>query len=273
MTARPILLAVLLASSGCRSAEEAPAPQQATAEIVRAALAHPDFRWQTHETAGFRVHAAEGSHAAARIDTVSRALAEAAADVRERLGAEGVAERAEVFFVDSREQMAPLVGQPAGGWSDTRANAAFFVHSPDGASPYRHELGHLVSWREWGDPDAMWLSEGVAVYAVGACAGHGLHEWAASLLAGGLLVPLRELEPFDFMRAAPHLEAGSFVQYVAETHGLGAVRSLWAGGLGAAEGATGQSAGALEASWRAHVERVALPPAERLDGSGRVRCE
>ncbi len=272
MPARLTLLAVLLAPFGCRSAREAP-PRPAPAEIVRAALANPAFRWQTRETEAFRIHAAEGSHAAARLDTVGRALAEAAAVVRARLGAEEVAGRVEVFVVDSREQMAPLVGLPAGGWPDTRANAAFFVHGPEGASPYRHELGHLVSWRAWGDPAALWVSEGVAVYAVGGCAGRGLHEWAASLLAGGLLVPLRELEPFDFTRAAPHLEAGSFVQYVAETHGLGAVRALWSGGLDAAEGATGQSAGALEASWRAHLERVALSSAERLDASGRVRCE
>lgn len=272
---RPLVtaLVLLVAAVGCRSAEEAPPPQPDPPEIVRAALDHPDFRWRTRETPGFRIHAAEGSHAAARMDTLSQALARASADVRTRLGVEGAAERTEVFFVGSRDQMAPLVGQPAGGWSAPPANAAFFVHTPDGASPYRHELGHLLSWRRWGDPAAMWLSEGVAVYAVGGCAGRGLDEWAASLLADGLLVPMRELEPFDFTRAAPHLQAGSFVGYVAERHGLGAVRALWAGGLGAAEAATGQSAEALEASWRAHVERVAVPPGERPDASGRVRCE
>jgi hypothetical protein len=244
-------------------------------EIVRAALVHPGFRWQTRETARFRLHVAEGSYAAARVDTVGRALAQAWEDVSARLGARGEPEpeRVDAFVVEDRDQIAELVGQPAGGWSDTRANAAFFVYNGEGAPPYRHELGHLVSWRRWGDPAALWLSEGVAVYAVGGCAGRGLHEWAASLAADGLLVPLGELEPFDFTKAAPHLEAGSFVAYVAETYGVEAVRALWSGGLGAAEAATGESAAALEASWRAHVGRGALPAGERLDASGRVRCE
>lgn len=59
MTSRLILLLVLLAPTGCRSPKETPAPQPATAEIVRAAPANPAFRWQTRETADFRIHAAE----------------------------------------------------------------------------------------------------------------------------------------------------------------------------------------------------------------------
>lgn len=273
MHAPALLLVLLLAPAGCGRAGERPGRPPEQPEVVRAALAHPAFRWRTHETPRFRIHVPEGSHAATRLDTVSRALAQAAADVGARLGIEAAGDRADVFFVDSREQMASLVGQPAGGWSDARANAAFFVHDAEGASPYRHELGHLRSWRAWGDPAASWLSEGAAVYAVGACAGRGLHEWAASLDADGLLVPLRELEPFDFARAAPHLQAGSFVAYVAEAHGLAAVRTLWSGGLGAAEEATGQGAEALEASWRAHIGRTVLAAGERPDASGRVRCE
>lgn len=273
MSARLLLLAAFLGLSGCRSTEEMPEPHTVPPEIVRAALANPAFRWQTREIPGFRLHVPQGSYAASRADTVSRTLEQAWEEVSARLSTRGAPETVEAFVVEDREQIAALVGQPAGGWSDTRANAAFFVYNADGAPPYRHELGHLLSWRQWGDPAALWLSEGVAVYAVGGCAGHGLHEWAASMAADGLLVPLRALEPFDFTKAAPHLEAGSLVQYVAETHGIEAVRTLWAGGLGAAEAATGQSAEALEASWRAHLSRVALPSTGRLDASGRVRCE
>ncbi|HEX9950662.1 MAG TPA: hypothetical protein VGB53_02760 [Rubricoccaceae bacterium] len=273
MSARLRLLAVLLASAGCRSTEEAPAEGPGPPEIVRAALAHPGFRWQTRTAPHFLLHVPEGSYASTRVDTVSRALAQAWDDVSTRLSIDGEPERVEAFVVEDRNEIAALVGQPAGGWSDTRANAAFFVYNAEGAPPYRHELGHLLSWRRWGDPAALWLSEGVAVYAVGGCAGHGLHEWAASLAADGLLVPLNALEPFDFTKAAPHLEAGSFLAYVAETHGIGALRALWSGGLRAAEEATEQSAAALEASWQAHVARVVLPPGERPDGRGRVRCE
>lgn len=227
----PFFLLALLTIAGCRAPSDRTNPHQDAPEIVAAALANPAFEWETAATPHFHLHAPTGSLAASRFDAVGRELERARAGVLARLNEQDSAEPTEVFIVDSREQMQPLVGQPAGGWTETDANAVFFTYSGDGEPAYRHELGHLYSWRRWGDPAGLWLSEGVAVYSVGGCAGRDLHEWAAALNATGKLVPLRDLEPFDFSQAAPHLEAASFVQYVPEAHGIEAVKSLWRGGL------------------------------------------
>lgn len=73
---------------------------------------------------------------------------------------------------------------------------------------------------------------------------------AAAAGRQGDSLTIAPLVPFDFSRVAPHLIAGSFIEYVAARRGIAAVRALWSGGMPAAEAATGRSAGALEAAWR-----------------------
>ncbi len=271
----PRALLVLLAVAACRAPSDSADPHQEAPEIVAAALANPAFAWKAAATPHFHLHASTGSLAADGFDAVGRAIERARADVLARLNEQDAAERAEVFIVETREQMQLLVGQPAGGHTEPGANALFFTYSDDGAPAYRHELGHLYSWRRWGRPAALWLSEGVAVWAVGGCAGRDLHGWAAALDATGKLAPLDSLEPFDFSRAAPHLEAASFVQYVAESYGIEAVKALWQGGLAVSESATGRAPEELEGAWRRHVAQVGagLPPEDRPETGGRIRCE
>jgi hypothetical protein len=57
-----------------------------------------------------------------------------------------------------------------------------------------------------------------------------------------------ERREFDFARAAPHLLAGSFITFLAEAHGIAAVKTLWREGLASAGQATGASAASLP--WR-----------------------
>jgi hypothetical protein len=73
-------------------------------------------------------------------------------------------------------------------------------------------------------------------------------------------------------RAAPHLLAGSFVAFVAERHGIRAVKALWQRGLGSAEEATGATASGLEAAWHAELRRTTVPQ-DLPDFRDRVRCE
>lgn len=80
--------------------------------------------------------------------------------------------RAHLFLVRDREDVRQLVGQPAGGWTEPDANAVLAAVSDAVSPPLRHELGHLYSHRLWGPPHAAWLSEGVAAFAVGHCAGY-----------------------------------------------------------------------------------------------------
>lgn len=145
--------------------------------------------------------------------------------------------------------------------------------SPVRAPPFRHELAHLYSHRRWGRPFADWVSEGAAVYVAG-CAGAPLHEWALAVRDAGISTPLSTLEArFDFSKAAPHLEAGSFVAFLEDRYGLAAVRGLWTSGLTGAARATGASSAALEAQWRDRVTQADHTVAAGLDPGDRVRCE
>jgi hypothetical protein len=111
------------------------------------------------------------------------------------------------------------------------------------------------------------------VFAVGHCAGIPLHQWAAAILGSGEPASLDHLRrEFDFARAVPHLLAGSFVTFVAERHGIQAVKALWQRGHDSAEEATGATAAALEAAWHAELRRINIPQ-DMPDFRGRVQCE
>jgi hypothetical protein len=145
--------------------------------------------------------------------------------------------------------------------------------SEHAAPPLRHELGHLYSHRLWGPPHGTWLSEGVAVFAVGHCAGIALHRWAAAIQRAGEPVTLGHLQSsFDFTRAAPHLLAGSFITFLAERHGIEAVRALWQHGLASAQHTLGVSGSELEAAWHTALREIDIPQ-NMPEFRGRVRCE
>ena len=253
-----------LASAGCGGAGEEPD------------LGAADFRWHTAESAHFRLHADSGSWAAERLDSLGLAAENARSAVLAALGepVDSIEPKPELFFLDGPDDFRALVGQPAGGWTEPRENTVLVGASPTAAPALRHELAHLYSHRRWGPPAADWVSEGVAVYGVGGCAGAPLHAWALAVRNAGISTPLDTLEVrFDFSKAAPHLEAASFVHFLRERYGHAAVRALWADGLAGAAEATQQSAAVLEAEWRALVTEVEPAAAAILDPRGRVRCE
>jgi hypothetical protein len=152
-----------------------------------------------------------------------------------------------LFFVGSREQMRPLTG----------AN--------DSVRPaLRHELMHLLSWRLWGTPGGVWLSEGVASVAAGSCRGWSFDDVAAALDRAGRLVAFDELrQRFIFAGeagAARYLQSASVVAYIERVHGRRRLRAFWStGGFGGSEHSLGVGAAVLEARWRADVARRRTP--------------
>jgi hypothetical protein len=244
--------------------------------IVERALHQSGFAWTSVASPHFRVHAVAGGPAAARIDTLAGAAERALREIRPRLGGVDLRDSADLFFVDDPEAMGKLVGRSVGGWTVADARAVFILQPESGSPALRHELAHLLTWTAWGGPSASWISEGVAVYATGGCAGRSLHEWAASVANAGRDIPLDSLaRTFDFAEAIPHFEAASFVQYVVEQHGIGAVRVFWSNGLDGAKQATGRDAAEIEEQWRKFLRRPEYrqPAFGPLDPTGRVSCE
>lgn len=271
------VLATALGARVLRSPEAVPAKAiPADSPFVRRVLGDTSFAWRSVSRRGMRIHAPVGSHADARLDALADSSVAVRQEIARRLGLDASAPDgvAHVFLLADPEDFRGLVGQRAGGWTEPGSNAILAAAGAGAPPPLRHEFAHLLSHRRWGVPRTYWLSEGVAVFSVGHCAGHSLHDWANAAARDGDSLSIRSLVPFDFSRAAPHLIAGSFVQHVAERHGIGAVRAMWRHGLAAAEGATGMSADALEESWREELRtRRRTGTHHALDVAGIVRCE
>jgi hypothetical protein len=275
VAARAVLTIALLVACNTDGPQPSSSPGTPSPFVARL-LSDSTLGWSTESRDALRAHAIRDSYAARQLGALTDSAVAARDEVLKRLDERAQASDGDVhlFFLRGREDFTVLVGQPAGGWTEPEENAILVAAGESAPPALRHEFGHLYSHRRWGPPAAVWLSEGVAVFAVGHCAGRSLHDWAAAAASQGEPMSLAALQQFDFTRAAPHLVAGSFVQHVAETHGIGAVRTLWQEGLAGAQSATGVSTEALEASWLDRIRN--LPGAEarqHMNVKGRVRCD
>ena len=257
----------LLQCTGASSSE-----QVGISTLVRNALADSAIAWRSINTARFVVHAPRATVSDDSLAKLSRAVEQAATAALQQLHADSVP-AAHIFFVATPADLARLAGGPGGGRTDVAAGAIFYVLPGAGNPPLRHELAHLITWRNWGEPHAYWISEGAAVYGARFCEGHDLHEWAAALAQENRLVALTALETdFDFASAPAHLQAGSFVQYVDQKLSDEALHALWREGVAGVSRVSGRSVADLEQDWLAEIGRLTV--VDRLkQRTGRIRCE
>jgi hypothetical protein len=170
-----------------------------------------------------------------------------------------------LFFVGSREEMRPLTGTAAGGWTVTAEGTAFLVANDTVRPALRHELMHLLSWRIWGIPGGVWLSEGVATAASGGCRGYTFDDLAAALDRASRLASFEELRHrFTYAGeggAEHYVEAASVVTYIDRVYGRKRLREFWAsGGLGGVERSLGVDVTTLEMRWRTEIANHIAPP-------------
>ncbi|MBF9221646.1 hypothetical protein [Hymenobacter ruricola] len=102
----------------------------------------------------------------------------------------------------------------------------------------------------------------LSTFGAGHCERYTLHEAAASLLREKKAVPLRQLAAnfYAVNDVVAYLQSGSVVQFVHDTYGIQAVRTLWRGGLAQAAAATGLAPDDLDAAWRAYLQRPGFHP-------------
>ena len=278
-----VLLSVVLAAChGVPAAPTSPATPEPSDGLresgaARFARTHPDFAWATHDTESARLYAEAGPGTADRLAALAQPVEAALRRSRAYVGRRYPTGRISLFFVDSRERMGDLLGRTPGGTAIPKEDVALFVAPPDGHAPALvHELTHLEAWETFGERpvDEPWFDEGLATASVGRCYAYTLDEAGAAVVREGRAVPLAELAAsFDVADPGAYLQAGSVVAWVKERWGLDAVAALWRGGLAASERATGLTAEALDAAWRAHV--VERDPGTTLDWTAltTVGCE
>ncbi|HSE43845.1 MAG TPA: hypothetical protein VLA89_00795, partial [Gemmatimonadales bacterium] len=209
---------------------------------------------------GARLHLARGGTAEGDAAAVAESVTVIRRDLLALLGisaANDTARRANLFFLNSRDEMRRLAGRPLAGFIQQGEPTGVFVVTPGYryGSLLRHELAHLYTFETWGAPRAgRWLVEGFAAWAAGSCQGHSPDELAAGAIARRTLVPLTELAG-NFDRVAEDVampQAGSVVGFLVRQDGLDAVRSRWREAPAAGH-PLGPNGPALEATWLAEL--------------------
>jgi hypothetical protein len=179
------------------------------------------------------------------------------------LGTPMTGARLRIVLVGSRDEMRPLTSSTPGGWSETGEGTAFFVANDSIQPALRHEIMHLLSWRLWGPPAGIWLSEGVASVAGGSCRGYGFAQVAAAMDHAGRLVPFDSVRhQFVFageQGAIDYLESASVVDYLDRTFGRAKLRALWTSGLSDSPRLLGRTAPELEVAWREEIRKTRAP--------------
>ena len=261
---RASLLSFVLFAGACSKVErsELATPIASSGPAARELLARPGFAWQTVTTPIARIHTEQGS----KVERMVPALADSIADAR-RVALRTLREpeldneaKLELFLVDTRDDMQRLMGRPIGGFAQPGELTAAFVAGP-GYRPFlRHELTHAYAAVRWGTLAAgVWLTEGLAALAQGACQGHEVDALAAGYLAQGAIPPLRALaERFrEFPEVPSYLAAASAISFMERETNIDAIRGLWRGTAdGVREHPLGKDGESREARWRTYLGTV-----------------
>lgn len=253
-------LAVLLCVSAGSCARGRSADE--SGPLARRLLSERSEHWRTISVPGARLHFARDGSAG----TEATAVAESVTVIRRELlallhvSASDTAQRADLFFLSSRDDMRRLVGRPIAGFVQEREPTGVFVVTPGYryGSLLRHELAHLYSFVAWGPPHAgRWLVEGFAAWTAGRCQGYTPDQLAAGAMAQGRLASLSDLTR-DFDRLAEDVavpQAASIVGFLVRHEGLEAVRRRWSEPPGPGH-PLGANEPDLESAWRDELTRV-----------------
>jgi hypothetical protein len=161
-----------------------------------------------------------------------------------------------VFIVESLARMKDLCGQ-AFSWACGTTVGVCYGPGIDSVGP--HEFCHVYASKLWGPNDEKWLQEGLAVYADDRWQGYPLHVVAARLRAKGSLIPIASLLKNGWHTRYPsgvtYPELGSFVKFLDETCGSGALKRIWSSGARSIPEVCGKSLNTIEQNWLASIER------------------
>ncbi|HSA56383.1 MAG TPA: hypothetical protein VLE53_11820 [Gemmatimonadaceae bacterium] len=243
----------------------APAAGQEPAGLAASALADSAFDWHKDSLSGFRVYTIPRSYAHAHRDSLTRRLPGALVEARAMIGASAPEGPIDVFFVESRSEMARLTGAGVTGFAHVLARAVFLVTNPDWRAFERHEIMHIVAGNAWGHVPTRnaWLIEGLAQAADGYCAGYPNEEMAAALAQRkewiDLDTMLRRFREQSDLRA--YLQSAAFTAYLLDRAGIPAMRALWQSEADTATVVGGQSLATWERRWRAGIAAPAVSAA------------
>ena len=191
----------------------------------------------------------------------------------------GPKERIHVFFYKSPEQKAELVGA---GQTQVAKPWRLELHA-DAPGSLKHELAHVMASPYGSGPfrvttryglwPSMGIVEGMAVAADDPADELTLHQWAAGMRRQKLAPDVRTIvRPQGFFLEAParaYTVVGSFLRYLAETHGPEKLRALYE--RGDFETSYGRSLDALATEWEKTVDALPLDEGQVAQAFARFR--
>ena len=249
---------------------------QEPAGLAATALVNPRFAWQPRSVPGFRVYFQANSYASRHQDSLLARLPAALHHARTLIAAPAPPGPIDLFFVESREQMAQLIGGRATGFAHQAARAVFLMTDSSWRAFERHEVMHIVAWHAWGPPAANndWLQEGIAQAADGHCGNYSNNAALRGLTARLGWISLQDL--LTRFRQQPdlraYLQAASFTGHLLETFGPAAVAELWRRGATPETVVGTRTLAAIERDWRAQLVVGALPRDDELTRIAEIGC-
>ena len=216
------------------------------------------FTWKSDHSPSFDYFFEPASPGERDIEKIKGRAEGYRAHVLQLLGETATPFRAQIFIVDSRARMKELSGMEVNGWANGTVQAVVYNDSLNALGA--HEDLHLVAAHLWGRDHnyEAWLDEGLAVYADDHWRGYPLHGVCKSLLANGKLIPIQSLLAKGWNRLYPDMvtypELGSFVKFLYEKYGMGAVKATWQQGSAQMPRVFGKSLSELEQEWRSTIE-------------------
>lgn len=212
-------------------------------------------KWISKQTRHFRLKAEEGVRSVQKLKELGDRLETFQEELLSLLK-ESENQKLEIYFLKDRETLTSYTGFPANGYTDTEKGIIYFVDKDPFHLPLKHELMHALSWRLWGYPKQLWISEGIAVFASSTCGGHDLHVLANALQKENRLVPFSSFtDSFDLRSLDPSLQAASLVKYIYETHGVQALKGFWRDGWKDAFQQVGKTPLELEKEWKDYIRQ------------------
>jgi hypothetical protein len=252
-----------------------PAPAaraQAPAGLAASALANTSFTWIRREASGFRVYFLADSYPAAHQDSLLGRLPPALAHARNLIDAPPLTGPIDLFFIESRQQMAALVGFGATGFAEPATRSVFLVTNSEWRAFERHEIMHVVAGQAWGPKgvNAAWLQEGLAQTADGRCAGYTNADVVLGLVRRHGWIPfssvLLKFREQPDVRA--YLQAAALTDHLLRHYGPEPLQLLWKQGSHLDSAIAGRSLSAIERDWRKRLRAV-----RRVDDSTLDRVE
>lgn len=206
------------------------------------------------ETPHFRLYARSSDDATARLSALGERAEEALRHNISVLDEREYPRVIDLVLLDSPKRVT---------YADPIEEVVFLHVTRSGMRTIRHEVMHVVTFWLWGEPvpAQQWLIEGIPGLAAEGCHGYTFHQLVATIVNEGRWVDLSTL--FSQRQTGEgdlrfYFESASFLQFIRDTYGVGALRRLWTVGPTATAQERGIRLTELQSAWLRSLGRVPI---------------